>query len=65
MDIDEGNCDEYENYDQTDFTNMDDSSWKVRRDSYHILYAFQKNGYQFNIKQRELIIKKLVEWCLR
>ena len=64
MDIDEGNYDEYEDYEQTDFANMDDSSWKVRRASCHILHAFQKSGHQFNSEHRELIIKKLVE-CLR
>ena len=64
MDIDEGNYDEYEDYEQTDFANMDDSSWKVRRAACHILHAFQKSGHQFSTEQREAIIKKLVH-CLR
>ena len=64
MDVDEGNYNEYEDYEQDDFANMDDSSWKVRRSACHILHSFQKSGHQFNDEQRELIIKKLVE-CLR
>ena len=64
MDIDEGNYDEYEDYEQADFANMDDSSWKVRRSACHILHSFQKSGHQFTDEHRELIIKKLVE-CLR
>ena len=61
MDVDEGNYNEYEDYEQDDFANMDDSSWKVRRSACHILHSFQKSGHQFNDEQRELIIKKLVE----
>ena len=63
MEIDDG-YDEYEDYDQTDFANMDDSSWKVRRAACHVLHAFQKSGHQFPQDQKESIIKKLVE-CLR
>ncbi len=49
MDIDEENYDIYEYYDQTDFSNMDDSSWS-KKNFMSYFTCFPKMGHQFNTK---------------